>query len=71
MPYFEDPIRSISNTFFHQAEVTQVDRRDRWPLERAFLSEPATNHLGGATQVHDWNPIQQSAFVRPGGCWRG
>lgn len=57
-------MRSISNAFFHQAEVTQVDRWDHGPLELAFLSKPATNHLEWTAHVHDWNATQRAGFVR-------
>jgi hypothetical protein len=64
-------MRSISNAFFHQAEVTQVDRWDHGPLELAFLSEPATNHLEWTAHVHDWNATQRAGFVRSGRSMEG
>lgn len=57
-------MRSISNAFFHQAEITQVDRWNHGPLELAFLSEPATKHLEWMAHVHDWNATQRAGFAR-------
>lgn len=59
-------MRSISNAFFHQAEITQIDRWEHGPLELAFLSEPATGCLEWAAHLHDWNSTQRAGFVRSG-----
>lgn len=59
-------MRSISNAFFHQAEITQTDRWDHGPLELAFLPVPATNHLEWTAHVYDWNSTQRAGFVRSG-----
>ena len=57
-------MRSMSNAFFHQVEITQVDRWDHGPLELAFLSEPTTGHLEWIAHVHEWNATQRAGFVR-------
>lgn len=59
-------MRSISNAFFHQAEITQIDRWEHGPLELAFLSEPATGRLEWTAHLHNWNATQRAGFVRSG-----
>lgn len=64
-------MRSISNAFFHQAEITQVDRWDHGPLELAFLPEPQNGHLEWIAHIHEWNATQRAGFVRSGEALEG
>lgn len=59
-------MRSISNAFFHQAEVTQVDRWEHGPLELAFLPEQGASRMELSAHIHDWNSTQRSGFLRSG-----
>ncbi len=57
-------MRSISNAFLHQVEITQVNRWDQGPLELAFLREPKERRLEWVAHVHEWNATQRAGFVR-------
>ena len=59
-------MRSISSAFFHQLEITHVDRWDHGALELAFLPEPAPGHLEWIARVHEWNSTQRAGVVRTG-----
>lgn len=59
-------MRSISNAFFHQVEITQADRWDHVPLELALIAEPMEQRLEWTAHVHDWNATQRAEFVRSG-----
>lgn len=59
-------MRCISNAFFHQAEVTQVDRWEHGPMELAFLPNPEASNLEMVAHVHEWNQTQRAGFVRSG-----
>jgi len=54
----------MSNAFFHQAEITQVDRWERGPLELVFLPEPESNRGEFIAHAHDWNSTQRAGFIR-------
>lgn len=64
-------MRCMSNAFFHQAEVTQIDRWDHGPLELAFVPEPADGRLEWIAHVHEWNSTQRAGFVRSGEALEG
>jgi hypothetical protein len=56
----------ISNAFFYQAEVTQVDRWEHGPLELVFMKEPESKRLECSALIHDWNSSQRAGFLRSG-----
>lgn len=57
-------MRHLSNAFFHQAEVTQVDRWEHGPLELVFFPEPENKRLELVAHVQDWNSSQRAGFLR-------
>lgn len=57
-------MRHISNAFFHQAEITQVDRWEHGPLELVFLSEPKEKRFELTAYVQEWNSTQRAGFFR-------
>lgn len=57
-------MRHMSNAFFHQAEITQVDRWERGPLELVFLPEPENKSFEFIAHVHEWNATQRAGFLR-------
>ncbi len=57
-------MRHLSNAFFHQVEITQIDRWEKGPLELVFLPLPDDKRAELAVAVYDWNATQRSGFLR-------
>jgi hypothetical protein len=59
----------MSNAFFNQVEIQQVDRWNHGPLELVFVKDPnqlATGRLEATYAIHEWNQSQSGGFVRSG-----
>lgn len=57
-------MKHMSNAFFHQVEITQIDRWEAGPLELVFVPLPRGERLELAVAAYDWNATQRSGFLR-------